>query len=440
MQEFKEQGVDVIITVDCGTANKKEVALANELGMTVIITDHHDAPAELPEAHALINPKQPECDYPNKELSGSAVAYKLICALTPLYFDEITTERYLYDQMGLAVLGLVADCMALTGENRVLTNNGLKSLNEGRHVGIQALLKERGMENKPITSQTIGFFIGPHINAAGRISTADTALELLLGDVSKAPELVELNLTRREIVHDFLKEAVEQVEAMGELPHIIVLSDPGWSAGTLGLIAGCLVEKFNRPVIAMQEKEDELVASCRSLNDFDITSFLREIGEELFTNVGGHMLAGGFSLPKKNHHELLKRIQEKAPNHIDLDHFYGKLDVECEINSSEISLETEAKLSKFEPFGMGNPQPTLMIKQARIEEVKALGKNQEHLKFPIQMGHQSFEAIAFRFGEHLDKITPEKTYDIAFNLDVNEWRGRRKVQLRVVDMRESKTE
>lgn len=440
IREFKEQGVGVIITVDCGTANKNEVALANELGMTVIITDHHDAPSELPEAYALINAKQPECNYPNKELSGSAVAYKLVCALAPLYFDPQTTERYLYDQMGLAVLGLVADCMALTGENRVLTNNGLKSLNEGRHIGIQALLKSGGIENQPITSQTIGFFIGPHINAAGRLGTADDALELLLGDIRKAPILVELNQQRKDIVREALQDAIDQVEAMEELPHILVLRSRRWNAGILGLIAGRLVEKFNRPAIAMQEKDSELVASCRSLNDFDITAFLREIGEELFINVGGHMLAGGFTLPTSNREELEKRIRDNAPKYIDLNHFHGQLEVECEIHPHEINIETQVKLSKFEPFGMGNPQPTLMIRSVQIDEVTPLGKTQEHLKFPVQLGPQTFEAIAFRFGEHLAKITPEKNYDIAFNLEINEWRGRRKVQLRVVDMKEAESE
>ncbi len=437
IRDFKKEAVDVLITVDCGTTSVKEIDLANQLGITVIITDHHDAPATLPTPYALINPKQPACDYPNKELSGSAVAYKLVCALAPYFFDAETTQTYLYQQMGIAVLGLVADCMALTGENRVLTNNGLKSLNEGHHAGIRALLEEAGASKQLITSQTIGFVIGPRINAAGRLDSAEHALQLLLGNTEKVPVLSELNQKRRHIVDDFVKQASQKILNMPDIPHIIVLSDPQWSAGTLGLIAGKMVEKFSRPVIAMQEKEDEYVASCRSLNDFDITAFLRNEAESLFTNMGGHMLAGGFSLPKKNIEKLQVIIEKKAPQYINLDNFHGQLEVECIVNPHELNFKMHERLSKFEPFGMGNPQPTLVLKNANVTDVQLLGKEGKHLRLPLQAGQKDFQAIAFRFGEHVDKIHPEKSYDIAFNLDINEWRGRRNLQLKVVDIREA---
>ena len=240
MSRFAEDGVNLVLTVDCGTANVSEVKLANELGIDVIVTDHHDCPAVLPEPLALINPKQPDCDYPNKELSGSAVAYKLVCALTPFYFDEITTEKYLYDQMGLAVLGLIADCMKLTGENRVLANNGLKSLSQGNHPGIKAMLEEAGMETKPVTSTTVGYVLGPRINAAGRLDSAEHALEVLLGKTEKVPTLNELNTRRRSIVKDFVETASEQIREMETTPHVVVVSSKEWNAGTLGL--DCQVE------------------------------------------------------------------------------------------------------------------------------------------------------------------------------------------------------
>lgn len=435
MQQFKDEGVDVVITVDCGTANVKEVALANELGLTVIVTDHHDVPEELPQPYALINPRQKDCSYPNKQLSGSAVAYKLVCAMVPDYFESLIAKKYLYDQMGLAVLGLVADCMDLNGENRVLTNNGLKSLAQGNHPGIKALLEAGGMNHQTITSTTIGFFIGPHINAAGRLDKADHALELLLGDVEKVTVLIELNQRRRHIVESFVKEASEQIKEMDEIPAVIVVSSEAWNAGTLGLIAGRMCEKFSRPVIAMQEKGEELVASCRSLNDFDITAFLRNEAGELFHNVGGHMLAGGFSLPKKNREELERRIRENAHKYIDLSNFYGHLELEGEIYSEELNFETTTKLSKFEPFGNGNPAPTLLLKKIQIPIVESMGKNKEHLRFPVQLGKQKFNAIAFRFAEHIDKILPDQNYDLAFTLEVNEWQGNKKLQLRVVDLK-----
>lgn len=437
IEKFKKEAVNVVITVDCGTSNVKEAALANELGITLIVTDHHDVPEILPDAYALINPRQKDCAYPNKQLSGSAVAYKLVCAMVPHYFEEQVGQNYLYDQMGLAVLGLVADCMELVGENRILTNNGLKSLAQGNHPGIKALLEAGGINHLEITSSTIGFFIGPHINAAGRLDKADHALELLLGDVTKVKILTELNQRRRDIVETYLLEAARQIETKTEIPAVIVVSSTAWNAGILGLIAGRMCERYSRPVIAMQEKGDELVGSCRSLNEFDITAFLRNEAGELFTNVGGHMLAGGFSLPLKNKEELERRIAERAPRYIDLNNFYGHLEMEGEIDWNDLSFSTTDKLTKFEPFGQGNPAPTLLLKNTSIPLVEKIGKNQEHLRFSIRSGNQKLNGIAFRFAEHLDKIHPDKKYDIAFTLEVNEWKGNKSLQLRIIDLKEN---
>jgi single-stranded-DNA-specific exonuclease len=438
MRCFAEEGVKVVITVDCGTANVDEIKLAGELGIDVIVTDHHDTPDKLPEPLALINPKQADCPYPNKELSGSGVAYKLVCALAPFYFDEETAESYLYDQMGIAILGLVADCMKLTGENRVLTNNGLKSLAQGKHPGIQALLEEAGIAPDKITTTTIGYFIGPRINAAGRLDSAEHALQLLLGDADKAETLRQLNTRRQNIVEKFVNDSIEQVKAMETIPEIIVVSSVEWNAGILGLVAGKMCDLFHRPAIAMQEKEDEFVASCRSLNDFDITAFLRKEAGPLFTNVGGHMLAGGFTLPKRNREALETIIREKAGQYINTDDFHGLLELECEVGADDLSFDMSDKITKFEPFGNGNPEPTLMIRGAKILSVKQVGKQGEHLQFPVQLGDKKFQAIAFRFGEHLDKINPENNYDIAFNLEINEWQGYKKLQMKVVDLKENK--
>lgn len=437
IKRFSDDGVNLVITVDCGTANVSEVKLADDLGIDVIVTDHHDTPEVLPEPYALINAKQPDCNYPNKELSGSAVAFKLVAALAPFYFDEETTEKYLYSQMGIAALGLIADCMKLTGENRVLTNNGLKSLSEGNHPGIKAMLEESGMDTSKITSTTVGFFLGPRINAAGRLDTAEHALEVLLGNTEKVNTLSQLNLKRQDLVRKFVDEAIEQVEKSKGNKHIIVVSSPDWGAGTLGLIAGKMCDLFHRPCIAMQEKKSEFVASCRSLNNFDITAFLRKEAGELFTSCGGHMLAGGFTLPRENKDKLMAIIDKKAGDYIDLDNFHGTLKLECEASLADLNFAVSDNIRKFEPFGNGNPEPTLLIKNAQILTVKQVGKQKEHLQFPVQIGDKKFQAIAFRFGEHLDKIKPENNYDIAFNLEINEWQGFKKLQLRVVDLKES---
>ncbi len=436
IKQFQKEGVEVLITVDCGTSNVNEVNLANELGMTVIITDHHDIPAKLPPAFALINPKQPGCPYPNKELSGSVVVFKLVSALAP-YYLATNSEEYLLNQLGIAILGLVSDCMKLTGENRILTYHGLKRLEGGKHPGIAALLESAGAPKNKITSTTVGFLIGPRINAAGRLESANHAFELLLGDIQKVETLTKLNSKRQRLVEKYVGEAKKQID-VSSLPNIIVISSPEWNVGTLGLIASKIAETYHRPTIAMQEGKEEYTASCRSLNAFDITAFLRAEAQELFTNVGGHMLAGGFTVPTKNVEELKRRIEKGSKSCINPEEFVGTLDIECEIQPHELTFETSHNISKLEPFGSGNPEPTLVLRGARILNVKPVGSKGEHLQFPILCSDSKFQAIAFRFGEHLDKINPESTYDIAFNLEINEWQGYKKLQMRVVDMKKIK--
>ncbi|MBN2087559.1 single-stranded-DNA-specific exonuclease RecJ [Candidatus Peregrinibacteria bacterium] len=439
IERFKEDGVNLLITVDCGVANATEVNLAQNLGIDTIITDHHDIPNELPPAYSIINPKQEDCNYPNKDLSGSGVAYKLVSALAPYYFDGDLASEYLLKQLGIATLGLVADCMPLTGENRTLTKIGLKSLEEGKNPGITALLESAGVSNDKITSTTIGFYIGPRINAAGRLDTAKHAFELLLGDIEKVSTLSTLNIKRQKIVKEFVENAVSQVSSSDGLPNIVIVENTKWHVGTLGLVAGKICDIFNRPAIAMQERESEYIASCRSLNDFDITSFLRKVAGDLFSAFGGHKLAGGFTLPKHNYEEFIKRVNEAGKNAFDSNDFQSTLEIDCEISSDELCYEISGHINKMEPFGNGNPEPTLVLKNTKILNIKPVGKTGEHLQFPVKYGDQQIQAIAFRFGEHLDKIDQTKEYDIAFNLEVNEWKGYKKLQMRVVDLKQSNT-
>lgn len=437
IKQFKEEGINLIVTVDCGVANVNEINLANELGIDVVITDHHDTPDKMPKAYAIVDPKQPDCQYPNKHLSGSGVAYKLVRVLAPYYFEEPEdVNEYLNSLLGMATLGLVADCMPLTGENRILTKYGLKSLENGNNPGIRALMESAGVSNQKITSTTIGFYLGPRINAAGRLDSANHAFELLLGDAEKVQTLTKLNSERQKIVEQFVNQAKKQVKELGEIPNLIVISNREWRVGTLGLISGKICDYFKRPAIAMQERDNEYVASCRSLADFDITAFLRKEAFELFSAFGGHKLAGGFTLPKKNLAELQSRINNAAES-IETNDFQDALEIDAEISPEELSFDTCGHIDRLEPFGNGNPEPTLIIRDIKIENVKPVGKRGEHLQFPVKYGEKNAQAIAFRFGQHLDKIDQDKTYDIAFNLEVNEWKGYRKLQLRVVDLKQS---
>jgi len=437
IKRFKEDDITLVITVDCGVSNYNEVKLANELGVDVIITDHHTIPKKLPDAYTIVNPQQSDCRYPNKDICGSSVAFKIVTVLANELWETEKAKDYLNSQLGLVALGIVGDCMALKGENRILVNEGLKRLESGKPEGVLALLKEAKIPMDKITSTTIGFQIGPRINAAGRIDDPKHAFELLIGDLDKAQVLNELNNKRKVSTKQYIEEAISDVENLKAIPNIIVLINKNWQSGLLGLIAGGISERYNRPTITMQDRGDKLVASMRSVNDFDITSNLRAVSSELFDAFGGHAMAGGFTLPKNNLDEFLKRVEEVGEDKINPEDFERTLNIDCEVESHELSFETCHKINRLEPFGADNPEPVLLLKNVTIQNIRTVGKNQEHLQLPIQHGDKTIGAIAFRFGEYLDKIDTKKPHDIVCNLEINEWNGHQKLQLRIVDLKPS---
>lgn len=286
----------------------------------------------------------------------------------------------------------------------------------------------------------MAYQVSPRINASGRMDTPNHAFELLLGQLEKAVTLNELNEQRKTMAKQYVEEAKVKIEDPGNPPNIIVVHSKKWRAGLLGLIASELVEFFGRPTIALQEKEKEYVASMRSINDFDITGLLREKAGHLFSAFGGHTMAGGFSLPKENFKEFMKQVEAIAKHHVDPKHFGGTLAIECEIKPEEINFEMMGKMQLLEPFGAENPEPKFLIKNAKILEVKSVGKNAEHLQIPIQLGDKSFRTIAFRFGAHLDKIDPKKLHDMVVHLETNEWNGNKRLQMRIVDIKQSQSE
>jgi len=435
IEQFKKDGIQLIVTVDCGTANLKEVELANSLGIEVVITDHHTIPKELPPALAIVNPKRADCPYPNKDICGSSIAYKLISQLAPDLMGEAEAKAYLDKQLGLVAMGVIGDCMPVKGENRILVREGLKSLKAGDHEGVTALLNEAGIDLEKISSGVLAYQVSPRINASGRMDTPNHALDLLLGKLEKAVTLNELNEQRKTMARQFVGEAKAQIPDLMNPPNLIVVKSKNWRAGLLGLIASELVEQCGRPTIAMQERETEYVASMRSINDFDITGHLREKAGHLFSAFGGHTMAGGFSLPKENFEKFMEQIEIISKNHVDPKHFGGSIAVECEIMPSEINFEMMGKMQLLEPFGSENPEPKFLVKNAKILEIKSVGKNAEHLQIPIQIGDKNFRTIAFRFGPHLSKIDPKKLHDIVVHLETNVWNGNKRLQMRIVDLK-----
>ncbi len=435
IDQFKKENVQLLVTVDCGTSNLKEITLANELEIDVVVTDHHGLPKTLPNAWAIVNPHQPDCDYPNKEICGSTIAYKLISALAHHYWGTTKAVSYLEEQLGTVALGIIGDCMALEGENRVMVREGLKKINAGKSPVISALLKAAGLPTTNVNSTTLGFQVGPRINAAGRIDHPNQAFKLLNGEIDQALKLQELNLKRRELTKQYTDEAFDIIDSWSEIPPIIAISHPDWSAGLLGLIASRMVEKYYRPTIAMQEREDSFVGSMRSISGFNITESIREKIEPLCHAFGGHAMAGGFTLKKEKIDLFKSYIYEVGKLNINEKDLEKILKIDCEALPSEISFDFYQKMNLLEPFGNGNPIPTLVLKNLKIEQVKCIGKERDHLKLRFEHSGQTFDGIAFRFGEHLDKISTNQFCDVAFQLDVNEWNGQKKLQLRILDLK-----
>lgn len=434
MERFAQEGVKLVLTVDCGTSAFAEITLANTLGMEVIVTDHHSMPQALPPALALLNPQNANDTYPNPHLSGSAVAYKLLTALAPHYLQGSALSETLYRSLGLATLGLIADCMPLRGENRVMVKHGLNSLQHAHHPGIKALLPKA----TPITSHTVGFTIGPRLNAAGRMDHPDHALKLLLGEVEKGELLHQLNLKRRNLVDQLVAQAKAQVEHLTQVPLVVVVHHSAWPAGVLGLIASQLVETYGKPAIVMQEKGDKLVASCRSLDNFDITQFLRTHAHDLFAALGGHAQAGGFTLPLAKLGELKNRVREFAPNYLELQAGGGFLSIDCLLAPEELNLRQKFQLDRLEPFGQGNPEPLFLLRSAQVLNSRLVGEKQNHLQLELKVKDQTVKGIAFSFGEHASKIRSGQFYEVACRLEINEWNHKKSLQLQVVDMEEIK--
>jgi single-stranded-DNA-specific exonuclease len=445
VDRFREAGVNLILTVDCGTSNYEAIEHAKQMGIDTVVTDHHTMPERLPPAVAVVNPRRADCPYPNKEICGSSIAYKVVSMLAPEFLGEETARDYLEKQLSVVSLGVVGDCMQLVGENRLLLREGLKSLRLGNNRGIKALLESAGIPLDRVDSMTLGFQIGPRINASGRMDTPMHAFELIMGDESKAAVLNALNEQRRLLTEQYIREAVERVDKMTALPNILALHDPNWRAGIIGLVASKMVDLYDRPAIIMQDRGDKLVGSMRSLGEFDITGSLRQEAVPLCEAYGGHEMAGGFTLPKENLDAFLKIVEEVGKTRLLPEQLVNPLHIDCEVDPAELcglpeaqKLELFQKIRRLGPFGQGNPEPHLLIRNVELLNIRPVGKDGSHLQIPMRFGDDLFSGIAFRFGRHLTALDPSRTYDAVVNLDINDRNGRQWLQFKIVDLKESK--
>jgi single-stranded-DNA-specific exonuclease len=444
LDTLHSEGVRLVITVDCGIRSPEEAQHAQALGMDLIITDHHHPGPEIPVARSVINPKQPGDQYPDKNLAGVGLAYKLACALMDKASQEGLLERTIAEAeeyLDLVALGTVADLAPLVGENRSLVRAGLRYIQRPYRQGVLSLIGAAGLTPERIRSTDIGFALGPRLNAAGRLDSALAALELLTTqDVATAARLAQMldnqNRERQQITREIQAHAEQQALAKDPQARLLFAVDASYNPGVVGLAASRLVEQYYRPAIVAHQGEEFTRASCRSIPEFHITDALDETAE-LLVHHGGHAAAAGFTVRNQDLPELMQRLHEIAMRELgDLD-LRPTLKADVEVALREMHPDLLKILKGVQPTGMGNPEPVFVARDLKVRSKRAVGKDSTHLKLVVTDGWITFDAIAFRFG-HLQSDLPERL-DLMFTFEVNEYNGRQTLQLNVRDLKAAGT-
>lgn len=424
----------LLITVDCGISAVAEVeAISDKLD--IIITDHHQPPEVLPKSFAIINPKQVDCTYPEKNLAGVGVAFKLCQAL----WLELKKEN-LMKYLDLVAIGTVADIVSLLGENRLIVKLGLKEITTTSNVGLKALLQSSGLSHKKIDAGKIGFIIAPRLNAAGRMDNAKIGVKLLTTEsLVTAQELAIVleneNNNRQRTEKDIL-EKVDNMIINGNLyqDQVIVVAGSDWHSGVIGIVASRIVEKYYRPVVIISKKDGVGKGSCRSIEGFNIYEALDECSE-LLVQFGGHKQAAGLTIKVENIAKFRLKINKLAEMKLTIDDFKPKIKLDTEIYCEGITEKLLNDLTMLEPFGMGNPKPVFVSSEVLIREAKKIGADGKHLKFKVGTNGKELEALAWNLGAIADVFSHEDKINIAFYPEYNEWQDRKSIQLKILDLK-----
>jgi len=442
LKKLAGQGCKLVVTVDCGIRSVAEVAFANKIGLNVIISDHHSVGAALPPAAAVVNPKRDGHRYPFRDLAGVGVAYKIAQALlrveanTPIGKGDPLTAESLLD---LVAIGTVADIVPLQGENRLLVQEGLKRLNQPERAGIRALMAAAGVSAGEVNSTTIGFTLGPRINAAGRLETGLLAYQLLTSqDDSEAQALAQqlnrINTLRQEKTREAVAIAEEKIEAQ-KGAYLYVVGDPSFHQGVVGLVASKITQTNYRPSLILQMGDEESHASGRSIPEFHITHALDQCSRHL-VRYGGHAMAAGLTVRNENIPALRACLQKVAAEQLAGLDLSPSLRIDVEISLQDADWALQEMLLQLEPFGEANPAPLFLSRHLRVVDARPVGKENRHLKLRLgdEQGKQ-VDAIAFQRGPQ--QKTLHRFVDVVYQLEVNKWNGRRSLQLNVVDLRNS---
>lgn len=446
MQKIKDDGCTVIITVDCGTNSRDAADWCRDNGIDFIVTDHHEIIGDVPNAFALINPKNPDDAYPYHEITGVGVAFKLACAILQHPKSKIlhpeSVEGYEKWLLDLVAIGTVADCHSLLGENRILVKYGLKVLQKTKWSGLKALCAAAGLDfsQKAPDTYALGFVIAPRLNAAGRLEHANIALHLLMEEdpvaaEEKAQALNLINQRRQDMTMRVVSEAREQAEYYKDRK-VLVLMGEDWPKGIVGLVAGRLAEEYHKPVIVMEKGKEESTGSARTVGEFSVVEALKA-GGEFLTRFGGHQQAAGLTLKTEHYEAFYQKVLEYADQNLSEEDLLPQLPLEAEIFARDLNLETLAMLSLFEPFGVGNPHPKFLLKNVLLEALRTVGAASQHVQFGFRADDHTISGIGFNMA-YVEKFAKVgDTVDIACELIEDNWNGRKGVKLRVVDIRKT---
>ncbi len=440
VDQFAKSGITLMITVDCGMSNVAEIEYAKEKNIETIITDHHIAPDEIPDAVAIINPKIKDSGYPFAGLCGTGVVFKIVQAIYATFFpNEMDQLKWILDIVGV---GTIADCMPLLGENRTLVKYGLIVLSKTQRIGYQEMISAGKMpiySNKIPTAETVAFQIAPRINAAGRMSHAREAYDLLretdsLKALERANDIEQQNIERRKITEKITREVEKVVESDFLEKPFVLISAEHYPVGIIGIVAGRIAEKYGKPTGIFTQEENESRGSFRSVKGVHILEAIKE-NSDLLTQFGGHTQAAGAVISNENFEQFDLNMQKSVGRQ--MKNFEKEMirEVDLEISHQEITFELLNEIKKFEPFGEANRDPKFLIRNLRLQEVRGVGNGDKHLKLRL-VGENSeiFNAIGFNLGDRKKDLVVGEEVDIVCNIGENEWQGNVSIQFKLIDI------
>ncbi|MEK3766513.1 MULTISPECIES: single-stranded-DNA-specific exonuclease RecJ [unclassified Solibacillus] len=427
-------GVNLIITVDNGISGIEQVKVARELGMDVIITDHHEPGDVLPDANVIIHPRIPEGHYPFGELAGVGVAFKLAHAL----YGEIPDHLFEY-----VAIGTIADLVPLVGENRFLVQRGLQALQQSTNPWVKAMCEASGTNQREINEETVGFYFGPRLNAIGRLGSAEPGVHFLMSEDplqanDLAKQLNDKNTERKKIVEDISNEAISMIENNEDLKQslVLVVAGEGWNPGVVGIVASRLVEKYYRPTIVLSINHEKGIAkgSARSIEGFHLYNELAK-NRDILPHFGGHPMAAGMTLPIEHVEALRTRLNEQAKACLSEEQLVQKLQIDVPIDLNEITVDAIQEIRKLAPFGTEFPKPIFAIQNVKAKSLRKIGSAENHLKMELEDAYNSLDAIGFNKGYLHDEISYGIALSLVGDLQINEWQGNKKPQFMVQDVR-----